>query len=77
MVIGNAHWITPASCRILNTVLDVQKQELVGIEWALNYPEKHIKAMNSNPGGCDRTPAPGYMPLTMQEVYGKILKAKP
>ena len=53
-----------------------RKQELAAIEWALNYPEKHIRAINSDPGGCNRTPACGYMPLTMQEVYGKVLKGK-
>jgi len=43
---------------------------------ALNYPEPHIRAVNSDPGGCNRTPACGYMPLTIEEVYGKVLKGK-
>ena len=59
-----------------NAVLYVQKQELAAIEWALSYPEKHIRAINSDPGGCNRTPACGYMPLTMQEIYGKVLNGK-
>src|SRR5580692_2049755 len=29
-----------------------------------------------DPGGCNRTPACGYMPLTIEEVYGKVLKGK-
>ena len=33
-------------------------------------------AVNSDPGGCNRTPACGYMPLTVEEVYGKVLKGK-
>ena len=33
------------------------------IEWALNYPNPKISAINSDPGGCYRTPACGYMPL--------------
>ena len=59
-----------------NAVLYVQREELKAIEWALNYPEPHIRAVNSDPGGCNRTPACGYMPLTMEEVYGKVLKGK-
>jgi glyoxylase-like metal-dependent hydrolase (beta-lactamase superfamily II) len=76
-VIGHAHWDHAGQLSELpNAVLYVQKAELAAIEWALNYPEKHIKAINSDPGGCNRTPACGYMPLTMQEVYGKILKGQ-
>src|SRR5580693_6221683 len=52
------------------------REELKAIEWALNYPEPHIRAVNSDPGGCNRTPACGYMPLTIEEVYGKVLKGK-
>ena len=67
----------PASLSDLpNAVLYVQREELKAIEWALNYPEPHIRAINSDPGGCNRTPACGYMPLTMEEVYGKVLKGK-
>ena len=29
-----------------------------------------------DPGGCNRTPACGYPPLTMEEIYGKVLKGK-
>ena len=76
-VIGHAHWDHAGQLSDLpNAVLYVQKQELAAIEWALNYPEKHIRAINSDPGGCNRTPACGYMPLTMEEVYGKVLKGK-
>jgi len=76
-VIGHAHWDHAGQLSDLpNATLYVQKAELASIEWALNYPEKHIRAINSDPGGCNRTPACGYMPLTMQEVYGKILKGQ-
>ena len=77
VVIGHAHWDHAGQLSDLpNAVLYVQREELRAIEWALNYPEPHIKAINSDPGGCYRTPACGYMPLTMEEVYGKILKGK-
>jgi glyoxylase-like metal-dependent hydrolase (beta-lactamase superfamily II) len=77
VVIGHAHWDHAGQLSDLpNAVLYVQREELKGIEWALNYPEPHIRAINSDPGGCYRTPACGYMPLTMEEVYGKVLKGK-
>jgi glyoxylase-like metal-dependent hydrolase (beta-lactamase superfamily II) len=77
VVIGHAHWDHAGQLSDLpNAVLYVQREELKAIEWALNYPNPHIKAINSDPGGCFRTPACGYMPLTMDEVYGKILKGK-
>ena len=77
VVIGHAHWDHAGQLSDLpNAVLYVQREELKAIEWALNYPEKHIRAINSDPGGCYRTPACGYMPLTMEEVYGKVLKGK-
>jgi glyoxylase-like metal-dependent hydrolase (beta-lactamase superfamily II) len=77
VVIGHAHWDHAGQLSDLpNATLYVQREELKAIEWALNYPEKHIRAINSDPGGCYRTPACGYMPLTMEEVYGKVLKGK-
>ena len=77
VIIGHAHWDHAGQLSDLpNAVLYVQREELKAIEWALNYPEKHIRAINSDPGGCNRTPACGYMPLTMEEVYGKVLKGK-
>jgi glyoxylase-like metal-dependent hydrolase (beta-lactamase superfamily II) len=77
VVIGHAHWDHAGQLSDLpNAVLYVQREELKAIEWALNYPEPHIRAINSDPGGCNRTPACGYMPLTMEEVYGKVLKGK-
>src|ERR1700746_2661614 len=55
-VIGHAHWDHAGQLSDLpNAVLYVQKAELAAIEWALNYPEKHIKAINSDPGGGNRT----------------------
>jgi hypothetical protein len=59
-----------------NAVLYVQREELKGIEWALNYPDAHIKAVNTDPDGCMRTPACGYPPKTLDEVYGKVLSGK-
>src|ERR1700722_14568240 len=59
-----------------NATLYVQKEELKAIEWALNYPNPHIRAVNTDPGGCNRTPACGYTPLTIEEIYGKVLKGK-
>jgi glyoxylase-like metal-dependent hydrolase (beta-lactamase superfamily II) len=77
VVIGHAHWDHAGQLSDLpNAVLYVQREELRGIEWALNYPEPHIRAINTDPGGCNRTPACGYLPLTMEEVYGKVLKGK-
>ena len=57
-------------------MLYVQREELRGIEWALNYPNPKISAVNTDPGGCFRTPACGYPPLTVEEVYGKVLDGK-
>ena len=77
VVIGHAHWDHAGQLSDLpNAVLYVQREELKAIEWALNYPEPHIRAVNSDPGGCNRTPVCGYMPLTVEEVYGKVLKGK-
>jgi len=77
VVIGHGHWDHAGQLSDLpNAVLYVQREELRGIEWALNYPNPHIKAINSDPGGCNRTPACGYMPLTLEEIYGKVLKGK-
>jgi glyoxylase-like metal-dependent hydrolase (beta-lactamase superfamily II) len=63
VVIGHAHWDHAGQLSDLPNA-------------ALNYPEPHIRAVNSDPGGCNRTPACGYMPLTIEEVYGKVLKGK-
>jgi hypothetical protein len=57
VVIGHAHWDHAGQLSDLpNAVLYVQREELKAIEWALNYPEPHIRAVNSDPGGCYRTP---------------------
>ena len=77
VVIGHGHWDHAGQLSDLpNAILYVQKEELRAIEWALNYPNPKIKAVNNDPGGCMRTPACGYEPLTMDEVYGKILRGK-
>src|SRR4051812_49261562 len=51
----------------------MQPGEQRGIRWALNYPNPHISAVNNTPGGCTRSPACGYEPLTLEQVYGKVL----
>jgi glyoxylase-like metal-dependent hydrolase (beta-lactamase superfamily II) len=77
VVIGHGHWDHAGQLSDLpNAILYVQREELKGIEWALNYPNPHIRAVNTDPGGCFRTPACGYPPLTVDEIYGKVLKGK-
>jgi len=77
IVVGHAHWDHAGQLMDFpNAVLYIQKEELKGIEWALNYPESHIKAVNTDKGGCMRTPACGYPPKTLDEVYGKVLAGK-
>jgi glyoxylase-like metal-dependent hydrolase (beta-lactamase superfamily II) len=77
IIIGHAHWDHAGQLLDFpNATLYVQREELRGIEWALNYPNPHIGAVNSTPGGCKRTPACGYEPLTMEQVYGKVLGGK-
>ena len=77
VVIGHGHWDHAGQLSDLpNAILYVQREELKGIEWALNYPNPHIRAVNTDPGGCMRTPACGYPPLTVDEIYGKVLHGK-
>jgi glyoxylase-like metal-dependent hydrolase (beta-lactamase superfamily II) len=77
VVIGHGHWDHAGQLSDLpNATLYVQREELKAIEWALNYPNPHIRAVNTDPGGCSRTPACGYTPLTVEEIYGKVLKGK-
>jgi glyoxylase-like metal-dependent hydrolase (beta-lactamase superfamily II) len=77
VVIGHGHWDHAGQLSDLpNAILYVQREELKGIEWALNYPNPHIRAVNTDEGGCNRTPACGYPPLTVDEIYGKVLRGK-
>lgn len=77
IVIGHGHWDHAGQLADFpNAVLYVQHDELRGIEWALNYPNPRIKAVNTDPGGCMRTPACGYPPKTLEEIYGKVLAGK-
>jgi len=77
IVIGHGHWDHAGQLSDFpNAVLYVQREELRAIEWALNYPHPRIKAVNNDPGGCMRTPACGYEPLTLDEIYGKVLRGK-
>jgi len=77
IVIGHGHWDHAGQLMDFpNAVLYVQREELRGIEWALNYPNPKIAAVNTAPGGCARTPACGYPPKTLDEIYGKVLSGK-
>ena len=77
IVIGHGHWDHAGTLMDFpNAVLYVQREELKGIEWALNYPDPHISAVNTSPGGCARSPACGYPPKTLAEIYGKVLAGK-
>ena len=77
IVIGHGHWDHAGQLMDFpNAVLYVQREELKGIEWALNYPNPRISAVNTSPGGCMRTPACGYPPKTLDEIYGKVLAGK-
>jgi glyoxylase-like metal-dependent hydrolase (beta-lactamase superfamily II) len=74
IVLGHGHWDHAGQLSDFpNAVIYIQREELRGIEWALNYPNPKISAINSDPGGCYRTPACGYMPATLDEIYGKVL----
>src|SRR5260370_8838205 len=78
IVIGHAHWDHAGQLDDFpNATLYVQREELRGVEWALNYPNPHIAAVNQSPGGCSRSPACGYEPLTMEQVYGTVLHGHP
>ena len=65
---------TPGSFRTSRTRCSTSSaRSCTAIEWALNYPNPKISAVNTDPGGCMRTPACGYTPLTLDEIYGKVL----
>ena len=76
IVVGHGHWDHAGSLdEFPNAKLYIQKEELRGIEWALNYPgHERIRATNVDKGGCNRTPACGYTPKTMDSIYGKVLR---
>jgi glyoxylase-like metal-dependent hydrolase (beta-lactamase superfamily II) len=78
IIIGHGHWDHAGSLdEFPNAILYVQKEELRGIEWALNYPgHERIRATNVDKGGCNRTPACGYPPKTVDSIYGKVLRGK-
>lgn len=77
IVIGHGHWDHAGQLdEFPNGILYVQRAELKGIEWALNYPNPRISAVNTSPGGCARTPACGYPPQTLDQIYGKFLKGQ-
>ena len=53
IVVGHGHWDHAGQLSDFpNAVLYIQREELRGIEWALNYPNDKISAVNTDPGGC-------------------------
>jgi glyoxylase-like metal-dependent hydrolase (beta-lactamase superfamily II) len=77
VIVGHGHWDHAGSLdEFPNAVLYIQREELRGIEWAVNYPNPRISAVNDSPGGCARTPACGYPSKTLDSIYGKVLKGK-
>jgi glyoxylase-like metal-dependent hydrolase (beta-lactamase superfamily II) len=78
IVIGHGHWDHAGSLdEFPNAMLYVQAEELRGIEWSLNYPgHERIRAHNFDKGGCNRTPACGYPPKTVDQIYSKVLRGK-
>lgn len=77
IIVGHGHWDHAGSLdEFPNAVLYIQKEELRGIEWALNYPHPRISAVNTSPGGCNRTPACGYTPKTVDQIYSKVLRGQ-
>ena len=51
IVIGHGHWDHAGQIvDFPNAVLYVQREELRAIEWALNYPNPHIRAVNTRSG---------------------------
>ncbi|MFO1321848.1 MAG: MBL fold metallo-hydrolase [Burkholderiales bacterium] len=76
IIVGHGHWDHAGSMdEFPNAKLYIQKEELRGIEWALNYPgHERIRAVNDSPGGCSRTPACGYPAKTVDQIYSKVLR---
>ena len=53
MVIGHGHWDHAGQLSDFpNAMLYVQREELKAIEWALNYPDPHIRAVNTIPAAA-------------------------
>jgi len=81
IVIGHGHWDHAGQLDSFpNAKLWVQREELNQINYFLNYPTEfnggHIRAVNTDPNGCARTPVCGYPPQTVQEILGKVLGGK-
>lgn len=74
IVVGHGHWDHAGQISDFpNATLYIQGEELRGMDWALHYPNPRISADNTSPGGCARTPACGYPPDTLNEIYSKTL----
>src|SRR5439155_1508515 len=81
IVIGHGHWDHAGQIsEFPNAILYVQKEELKQIDFFLNYPDTfdggHISRVNTDPGGCARSPVCGYPPQTVNEILGKVLGGK-
>src|SRR5437867_12702035 len=81
IVIGHGHWDHAGQIsEFPNAILYVQKEELKQIDFFLNYPSTfdggHISRVNTDPGGCARSPVCGYPPQTVNEILGKTLGGK-
>src|SRR5213083_2070971 len=81
IVIGHGHWDHAGQIsEFPNAILYVQKEELKQIDFFLNYPSTfdggHISRVNTDPGGCARSPVCGYPPQTVNEILGKVLGGK-
>lgn len=77
VVVGHGHWDHAGQIgEFPNATLYIQGEELRGIDWALKYPNPKISAVNTSPGGCARTPACGYPPETLDQIYGKVMNNK-
>jgi glyoxylase-like metal-dependent hydrolase (beta-lactamase superfamily II) len=92
IVVGHGHWDHAGQLSSFpNAVLYIQKEELLQIDFFLDYPVDfnggHIRAVNTvDPitgaqvgppaQACMRTPVCGYPPQTLQEILGKTLSGK-
>jgi len=81
IIIGHGHWDHAGQLDSFpNATLWVQKEELNQINYFLTYPTQfnggHIRAVNTDPIGCARTPVCGYPPQTVQQILGKVLGGK-
>jgi len=75
VVIGHAHWTMPAKLSDLPMPCSTSKREELKASSGRSTIRSRTIRRQLRSRGCNRTPACGYMPLTIEEVYGKVLKA--